>query len=391
MSTGRGTKPGSDAGGEPISGTAPISGAAPTPGAAPAPSAGTAPGAGAGVAAGPGVRSRRRTVPADRRAPGRSPRRPLARLLGVGQPPPEGGSTTAHDLAVRHRLLLTLSALLTLSLFLSYQGVHGDANPLRTSSAPAVLSLDTAQYALGQAQKAANSAAPTSDFQRQISVAVESLSAAAADDVGGTGGRQTLQTIAGLITVYAVKVQQSQLQPDGSALREAYLSYATSVLTEEHSGIQARLTALQRQQRHAVQQQTSFGPMMWLVWVVTLLLGLALAAALLETQLFLRRRFRRRFNRQLLGALVLLAGGVVTAVLFTVWTQQGMTDTRVLLDRSLTGRRIPEAGQDTASYLAHTGFRAAAAVWILIGGILLMTLAETGLRRHIADYRFRPR
>ncbi len=209
--------------------------------------------------------------------------------------------------------------------------------------------------------------------------------------MGGPAGRQTLQTIAGLITVYADKVQKSQLQPDGSLLREAYRRYATSILTEKGSGIQDRLRALQRQQRAAVHRQTSFGPLLWLAWTVTLLLALALGAALLETQLFLRRRFRRRYNRQLLAALALSVAGVGTAVLFTVWTQAGMADTRHLLDSPLPGRLIPDAGRDTASYLAHTGFRASAAVWILIGGVLLMALAETGLRRHIDDYRFRPR
>ncbi|MBB5930748.1 hypothetical protein [Streptomyces echinatus] len=333
--------------------------------------------------------------PADRRAPGRWSRRLgvlLDRLSGAGPGPGEGGSTTARDLAVRHRLLLALSALLTLSLFVSYQGVHDDVNPLRTSSAPAVLSLDTALYALGQAQRDAGAPAPTSDFQKQISVAAQSLAAAAADDdIGGPAGRQALQTVAGLITVYSVKVQQSQLQPDGSVLREAYLSYATSILTEKGSGIQARLTALQRQQRAAVNRQTSFGPLLWSAWSATLLLTLALTAALLETQRFLRHRFRRRYNRQLLAATVVSLAGVGIAVLFTVWTHQGMADTRTLLDRPLPGRQIPDAGRRTASYLADTGFRAAAAVWILIGGVLLMALAETGLRRHIDDYRFRPR
>ncbi|MEU1013114.1 hypothetical protein [Streptomyces sp. NPDC005890] len=386
MSTGRGTTPGEGAGGGTIPG--------------PARGAGTPPGTGTGTrthasAGPPSSPPHPHPRPTDRRTPGRAPRRLarlLARLPGAGPRPPEGGSTTAHDLTVRHRLLLTLSALLTLSLFVSYQGVHGDANPLRTSSAPSVLSLDTALYALGQARQDAGAPAPTSDFQKQISVAVQSLSAAAADDdLGGPAGRQALQTIAGLITVYAVKVQQSQQQPDGSVLREAYLSYATSILTEKGSGIQDRLKALQRQQRAAVHRQTSFGPLLWLAWSVTLLLTLALGAALLETQLFLRHRFRRRYNRQLLAALVLSAAGFAAAALFTVWTQQGMTDTRHLLDRPLPGRLIPDAGRDTASYLAHTGFRAAAAVWILIGGVLLMALAETGLRRHIDDYRFRPR
>ncbi|AYN38740.1 hypothetical protein D9753_07195 [Streptomyces dangxiongensis] len=347
-------------------------------------------GTGTGVSGGPRP-PRRRADPADRRASARASRNPLARLLGAGRRPPEGGSTTAYDLAVRHRLLLVLSALLTLSLFLSYQGVHGDADPLRMASAPAVLSLDTAQYALGQAQRDAGAAAPTSDFQKQISVAAHSLAAAAGDDVGGPAGRQALQTVAGLITVYAVKVQQSQLQPDGDVLREAYRSYATSILTEERSGIQARLTVLQRQQRATVHRQTSFGPLLWLAWSATLLLVAALAAALVETQLFLRHRFRRRYDRHLVAAGVLLLGGVAVTVLFTVWTHQGMADTRALLDRRLSGPDITEAGRGTATYLAHTGFRAAATVWILIGGILLMALAETGLRRHIDDYRFRPR
>ncbi|MGW3263354.1 hypothetical protein [Streptomyces sp. NPDC001056] len=303
----------------------------------------------------------------------------------------EGGSTTAHDLAVRHRLLLVLSALLTLSLFLSYEGVHGDANPLRTSSAPAVLSLDTALYALGQAERDAEAATPTSDFQKQISVAAQSVAAAAGDDVGGPSGRQALQTVAALITVYAVKVQQAQLQPTGSVLRQAYLSYATSILSDPGSGILARLKVLQEQRRAAVHRQTSFGPLLWFGWTATLLLALALAGCLLETQLFLRRRFRRRYNRGLLAAGALLAAGLAVTLLFTVWTHAGMTDTRRLLDRPLSGRQLTDAGRATAAYLADTGLRASAAGWILIGGILVMALAETGLRRHIDEYRFRPR
>ncbi|MFJ3646394.1 hypothetical protein [Streptomyces murinus] len=301
------------------------------------------------------------------------------------------GSTTAHDLAVRHRLLLALAALLTLSLFLSYEGVHGDADPLRTSSAPAVLSLDTALYALGQAEADAGAATPTSDFQKQISVAAQSVAAAAGDDAGGPSARQALQTVAALITVYAVKVQQAQQQPAGGVLREAYLSYATSVLADPGSGILPRLKVLQAQRRAAVHRQTSFGPLLWCGWAVTLLLALALVCCLLETQLFLRRRLRRRYNRGLLGAGALLLAGLAVTLLFTVWTHTGMADTRRLLDRPLSGRELNHAGRATAAYLADTGLRAAAAGWILIGGILVMALAETGLRRHLDEYRFRPR
>ncbi|MFJ9815724.1 hypothetical protein ACIRU3_10695 [Streptomyces sp. NPDC101151] len=316
----------------------------------------------------------------------------LGRLLGAGRRPPDRGSTTVYDLSVRRRLLLALSALLTLTLFLSYEGVHADANPLRTSSAPAVVAIDTALYALGEAQANATGATPsTSEIQKQISVAAQSLAVAAADDVGGPADRQALQTVAGLITGYTGMVQQAQLQPERSVLRDAYLSYATSMLKAEETGIEDRLKLLQDQQRAVVGRQTSFGWLLWLGWSVAALFVLALGAALLETQLFLRRRFRRRYNRQLIAAGALLAGGFAVLVLFTVWTRQGMTDTRGLLDRVVAGQAVTDAGQHAASYLAHTGLRAAASAWIVIGGIVLMALTETGLRQHINDYRFRPR
>ncbi|MEU1401008.1 hypothetical protein ABZ471_01330 [Streptomyces sp. NPDC005728] len=316
----------------------------------------------------------------------------LGRLVGAGRRPPGEGSTTAHDLSVRRRLLLALSALLTLSLFLSYEGVHGDANPLRTSSAPAVLAIDTALYALDAAQADATGAPHSfSEFQKQISVAAQSVSLAAADDVGGPAGRQAVQTVSGLITGYTAMVLKAQVEPEGSVLREAYLSYATSILKAEDSGIEARLRDLQREQLAAVERQTSFGPPLWLGWSVAALLVLALGTALVETQLFLRHRFRRRYNRQLIAGGALLAAGFAALVLFTVWTHQGMADTRALLDRTPPGPSVPHAGRQTASYLAHTGFRAAASVWIVIGGVLLMALSETGLRQHINDYRFRPR
>lgn len=316
----------------------------------------------------------------------------LGRLLGAGRRPPEPGSTTAYELGLRRRLLLALTALLTLSLFLSYEGVHADANPLRTSSAPAVVAIDTALYALDEAQADATGGTPsTSEFQKQISVAAQSLALAAADDVGGPGGRQALQTVAGLITGYTGMVEKAQLEPQESVLRDAYLSYATSMLKTAKTGIEDRLRQLQDEHRTVVGRQTSFGWALWLGWSVTALLVLALGAALVETQLFLRRRFRRRFNRQLVAACGLLAAGFATLVLFTVWTRQGMTDTRGLLDRLVTGQAVTDAGQHTAAYLAHTGFRAAASAWIVIGGIVLMALTETGLRQHINDYRFRPR
>jgi hypothetical protein len=293
---------------------------------------------------------------------------------------------------VRRRLLLALSALLTLSLFFSYEGIHGDANPLRTSSAPAVIALDTALYALDEAQQDVTGPIPSiSEFQTHVSVATQSLTVAATDDVGGTAGRQALQTVSGLITGYTGMVQKAQLQPEDSLLREAYLSYADSMLTAKDSGIEPRLRKLQLSQQAVMERQAGFGRLLWLGWSVTALVLLALAAALAETQYFLRRRFRRKYNWRVLTALALAVAGFAVLAYFTWRTHQGMAGTSGRLDGALTGPDIITARHETASDLAHTGFRAAASVWILIGGVLLMALAETGLRRHINDYRFRPR
>ncbi|MGW2641173.1 hypothetical protein [Streptomyces sp. NPDC001348] len=301
------------------------------------------------------------------------------------------GSTTARELTLRHRLLLGLSAALTLALFLSYEGVHGDADPLRTDSAPAVLAIDTADYALKKADAEAGSRTPSIDeIQKQISVASQSLATAAADEVGGAFGRQTLNTVTGLIAGYDNTVHKALGEQDGSALRSAYLGYARSMLRDQDTGILPRLATLQKQQLALVDSQTRFGWSLRLGWSVTLLLVLTLAAALLETQLFLRRRFHRRYSRPLLAAGALLTGGTVTLVLFTLWTHEGMADTRRRLPGE-HGRRIPEVGRLVAHHLANTGFRAAAAVWILIGGIVLMALADASLRRHLNDYRFTPR
>ncbi|MFF4488706.1 hypothetical protein ACFY0F_19790 [Streptomyces sp. NPDC001544] len=301
------------------------------------------------------------------------------------------GSTTARELTLRHRLLLGLSAALTLALFLSYEGVHGDADPLRTDSAPAVLAIDTAHFALTNADDEARSRTPSIDeMQTQISVASQSLAAAAADVVGGASGRQTLNTVTGLIAGYTANVYKALGEPDGSPLRRAYLHYARSMLRDKDTGILPRLETLQKRQLALVNSQTRFGWSLWLGWSVALLLVLTLAAALLETQVFLRRRFHRRYSRPLLAAGALLGGGTVTLVLFTLWTHQGMADTRHRLPGG-HGSDIPEVGRQVADHLANTGFRAAAAVWILIGGIVLMALTDSVLRRHLNDYRFVPR
>ncbi|GAA1909514.1 hypothetical protein [Streptantibioticus ferralitis] len=311
-------------------------------------------------------------------------------------------STTRRDLTRRLQLLLALTVVGTAVLFASYQGVHSDAGALRTTSKTAVLAVDTAEYALNQAQRGAGSgAADSDDFQTQVSVAGQSLSQAAASNVRGLEGRQTLQTVAGLIVVYTGWVQKADQEPQGSILRTAYLGYARSVLTNSAgTGIIDRLDQLQSRQLDEVRRQSSFGWPLWLGWGATLVLFAALSVGVLEAQLFLRRRFRRRYNRPLVAATVLLAAPLVLG-LFTWQTHAalGRAHTALLAKAhsalpprpSLTASDISDAEERVGRDMRGTAFRTATAYGIPFGGAMVAVLVFWGLQPRISDYGFRSR
>jgi hypothetical protein len=308
-------------------------------------------------------------------------------------------STTGRDLLRRLWLLLALGAAVTVALFGAYRGVHSAAVPLASSSASGVLELDTAKYALLQAQSgaaadAASDGAGTGDFHTQISVANQSLAAAAADDVTGPSGRLALRTVISLISVYGGWIELAAQVPESSLLHAAYMHFAQNGLgtADAHTSdasVMGRLNELQHEQLKVVDRQTSFGWPLWLGWSLTAALGLALLAALAETQRFLRARFRRRWNRWLVAAGALLVAGLALPAVFTWQTHTGLFHSRTTLRRPLSGVAISGAGAHVARLMADTGLRAAATDWILAGGALLMALVAAGLMPRVNEYRFR--
>ena len=291
-------------------------------------------------------------------------------------------------------LLLVLVVLTTLSLFHAYRGVHTDAVPLKSASAPGVLAVDTAKDALDQAQEGVErDIGTTSAFHTHVSVASQSLARAAGADVTGLTGRQTIQTVTGLIATYSGWIEDAEAQPSGSVLHTAYLTYADSMLgrhTKDPAAdatIMGRLSALQDEQLQVVRGQTDFGPLLWLEWSVALALALALLVLLAEAHRYFAARFRRQFNPALLATAVLLAAGVTLLIVFTALTHSGMADARTALSGSLADTAIPRTGAAVSRRLADTGFRAAAADWILVGGLLLGLLVVLGLQPRISEYR----
>ncbi|MFF3849838.1 hypothetical protein [Streptomyces sp. NPDC002328] len=297
-------------------------------------------------------------------------------------------STTRRDLVRRLWLLLSLGAVTTLVLFGAYRGVHDDTVPLASSSTPGILAVDTAKNAVRRAHAAVDGSGPagdtTGEFHTQISVAHQSIAAAASENVTGPADRHTLQTVTGLITVYSAWVERAGRETDPS-LREAYLHYAR----QGRDDIVERLDELRGQQLAVAREQASFPWPLRLGWGAVLVLGLGLCAALVEAQWFARRRFRGAVHPPLLAATVLCAGGTAVLGWFTVRAHAAMGDSVAELRATRTADEIPQAGADVRRYLADAGFWASLSTWVLVGGVALMALTVAGLWPRIAEYRFR--
>jgi alpha-glucoside transport system substrate-binding protein len=315
-------------------------------------------------------------------------------------------SGTLRELDRRKLLLLVLTVLTTFSLFHAYRGVHADAAPLRSASAPGVLAVDTAIDALTQAQNGIDALAraqngidrkqgTAGDFHTRMSVANQSLARAAAADVTGLQGRQTIQTVTGLIATYSVWIEDAAAEDPKSLLHEAYLTYARSMLGDpagksaDETTVLGRLRELRAQQQAVVRRQTDFGPQLWLEWSLAAVLTLALLVLLAKAHHFTGARFRRRWNPALACGFLLLAPGAGVLAGFTWFTHSAMADSRKVLAVSLRGDAIPESGATVADRLAGDGLRAAAAGPIVVGGALLTGLVLMGLQPHINEYRVR--
>jgi hypothetical protein len=309
-------------------------------------------------------------------------------------------STTGPELTRRLRLLLVLGAATTLVLFLAYRSVHDDTVPLSSSSAPGILALDTAQNALRTAHEVVRDSGPAGDtsgeFHTQISVAQQSLALAAAENVIGVEGRHDLQTITGMIAVYSGWVERWG-QEDHEALSAAYLHYAEQVLGLRSApgtdgDIMSRLDSLRGKQLAEAERQAAFPWQLWLGWSTVVVLYVALCRALVKTQGFVRGRFRRPVQPQLLAATVVCAVGVPVLGWFTLRAQLALTDSVDELRKVRVPAReddIPEAADQVQGALADAGFWASLSDWVLLGGVVVMALTVWGLWPRIAEYRLR--
>lgn len=243
--------------------------------------------------------------------------------------------TTARLSTTRRTLLRVLGGLLVVTgLVLAtslavVSGTHRTAETIRTQDIPSILELAAVRTALVRADTAAidsfqsqqaRLAGPGEEYQNQIAAASQSLAQAAEDIGAGAGSSRRIQLVEGLLVTYIGLMGQADahFRKSGSGgLAPIYLWYASRLLHSPDVGILAQLDGLLQDASRALRARLSSG---WLsrgatlIWAVPVLILLVL---LVRTQLFLRRRFRRRINGWLAAAtviLVVLAAGASFAL-----------------------------------------------------------------------------
>ncbi|MFD7506903.1 hypothetical protein [Streptomyces sp. NPDC059850] len=307
---------------------------------------------------------------------------------------------TRTFLVRRLTALLVVTAAAVTALFAAYYGVSRNTTAVSDRSTPAILQVAAAIDALHAADARARLSldGPTTDveglgedYRNELSTANQSLAQAVKSTTGGKAARQSLLTIAGLVSSYSDIIEQAYVNRGNEDLRDAYLGYATTMLVRDHDGILARLDTVQDGQRQVLRAQTSFG---WLLtfawWVLVPALFLALGTLLWLTQRYLRHRFRRLVNPWLAAASVLLIA-VIPLGLFTAQTQQRLGEAGSILHHTNIGSSGGETADKVAETMRGTHWRAGAVGWIPLGGAVLAALILIGLQPRIDEYRFQPR
>ncbi|MFE7116888.1 hypothetical protein ACFU99_15875 [Streptomyces sp. NPDC057654] len=309
-------------------------------------------------------------------------------------------SGTRATLVRRLATLLTLTALAFAALLTAYYGVSRNSGAVTGDTAPAIVQISSVRDALarsydsarqGLGEDTADIEGAGEEYRSALSTANQNLAQALKGTVAGDSGRQNLRTVTGLVSSYADLVQQAYVNRDHPALRDAYLRYARDMLRPNgSSSILDRLQSLQRQQLDVLDRQASFGWVLWLTWIVTCALFAALGWLLVDTQRFVRRRFRRLANPFLAIATALLAV-LLPLALFAGQIQDRLGAARTLLTARTSSSTTPQVLPEVLDIMQDTHWRAGVVGLIPLGGTVLAALVLAGLQPRIDEYRFQPR
>ncbi|MEV4922162.1 extracellular solute-binding protein [Streptomyces roseoverticillatus] len=315
---------------------------------------------------------------------------------------PAGPTGTGRRLGTRRWLIRRLTVLLMTTVlacgaFLTaYYGVSRGAAEVPGRTVPAMGYVDATSTALRESLDAAKTALRSpgaktvaaaegagEEYRAKINAAFGSLQKATATTVADNG-RSILDTTAGQVSSYDYLIEQAARSQADEKLRDAYLQYAESTLKRDRNGVLARLGTVQDRQAGVLRAQTSPGWLVKLAWAAALALWAALAWLLVDTQVFLRRRFRRRFNGPLVGATLLVTALVPVLLPAALRLQDDLGWARTAA-RGSDAARGPEAVRD---HMAAAQWLTTAPAGILLAGIVVAALVVIGLQPRIEEYRF---
>jgi hypothetical protein len=246
-------------------------------------------------------------------------------------------STTRRDLLRLRSGLLVLTVLVFAGSLATFTGVMSTVRDAAARTAPAVLEVMAARWALVQADSAAMTSfqtgqgqliGPGETYQDQMAIASQNLAQVAEHNSAGATGSADLQLVEGLVVSYGQLIGNAHTyfrEDSASPLGAAELSYASGLMHGPDSGIVAKLDQLARAQHQALGDQLSQGWMnsaVALVWILPIALLLLLLG---YTQYFTKTRFSRTLNPALAVATLLLV--LVFSGTAAVFGAQGKADT----------------------------------------------------------------
>jgi hypothetical protein len=226
-------------------------------------------------------------------------------------------STTPGQLRLRSSLVVAGAAALSLVGFVGVVGANGTVDRIGHQTAPAIIDAQRIHATLADADRAAadaflagstGSTAQQHRYEADIATSSHQLEQAAEHNAGGRQATQDLQAVIAMVTEYRGLVETARADNrQDIPLGAAYLRRASALMHRPSDGILARIDSLGALSGRDLSEEDISLWSAATALAVFVLLAIAVFGLLVSLQAFIRRRFRRRWNRRLLTATALLA------------------------------------------------------------------------------------
>lgn len=250
-----------------------------------------------------------------------------------------GASARSATTPARLRTLALLAAvgagLMWLAGGLAVAGTRAEVVSIGQRTVPVAIGARKIHAELADADRAAASdfllgasetSEPRQEYELDLSTANAQLEQAA--ELNGPGGVQSedLQKVISMVTEYAGLIEAARANDrQGLPLGAAYLRTASTLMHQPNTGILARVDALDGYQPSDPAGDGIAKMLLGGALATFYLAAIGLFVLLISTQVFLRRRFRRRRSNPLLAATVVLVALVVAMSVQAVSTYRSLS------------------------------------------------------------------